>query len=236
VGFGPDSLAPVAAAMRRHADVLVLARRGYGARSAEIPAPTVAAHVEDLFEALDKAEVERAVLAGMSGGATVVLAAALDRPERVIAAVAHEPAVGSLAPQLRAQILAALEGGADGLVRFLAGEPTWSGLPGAVREWLAAHPRLIEADARAFARYEPDLPGGAADAAPPVGPLPLVCSVGERSGAARRLVADRLAALTGAPVVVVPGCGHLPQFDAPRAFAEAIVRCAMLVHTKETAT
>jgi 3-oxoadipate enol-lactonase len=225
VGFGPASLTPVAAALQRHAEVLVHSRRGYGWRAGEAPAASVALHVDDLLEALDGLSVERAVLVGVSGGATVVMAAALARPDRVACAVAHEPAVGSVAPELRLQILTALEGGADELMRFLAGEATWARLPIVVREWLAANTRLIESDAGAFARYEPHFHDGEVE-------IPLICSLGERSSDARFLVAERLSARTGAPVLVVPGCGHLPQFDAPRAFAELIVSRVLLTETR----
>jgi pimeloyl-ACP methyl ester carboxylesterase len=54
-----------------------------------------------------------------------------------------------------------------------------------------------------------------------------VCSVGERSSELRFTVARRLAARTGAPLAVVPGCGHLPQLDAPEAFARLILQHAL---------
>jgi len=58
--------------------------------------------------------------------------------------------------------------------------------------------------------------------------VPLVCSVGERSHQVRRDVATRLSAQTGGLVEVLPGCGHLPQFDAPEAFADLILEHARL--------
>jgi pimeloyl-ACP methyl ester carboxylesterase len=80
---------------------------------------------------------------------------------------------------------------------------------------------MVEADAAAFLAFEPQFARG------PSRP-PLVCSVGERSSALRFTVAERLAARTGAPVALVPGCGHLPQFDAPEAFAELILDQALI--------
>jgi len=217
VGFGPETLAPVAEALAAHAQVISVARRGYGERAGFPPAATVAEHVEDVLSALDEAGTERAVVAGMSGGATVALALALSRPERVLVAVAHEPAVGSLSPRLRALVRGALaHGGGSELVRVLAGTETWGRLPDAVVTALDASPGLVEADARAFLAFEPDLPP-----APAV--CPLVCSVGERSSALRFEIAELLAARTGARMVVVPGCGHLPQLDAPAAFARLII-------------
>lgn len=226
VGFGPATLAPLAAALAPHARVEVLARRGYGERARQPPAAMVEEHVDDLFYALDRAGVHRAVLAGVSGGATVALAAALAWPERVATAVAHEPAVGSVSPELRALIVGALERGGGGLARFLAGEATWVALPPELLAWLARHEELIQEDALAFARYEPRFPeeesGNDPDAA-----IPLVCSLGERSSQTRAQVAQRLAARTGAPVAVVSGCGHLAQFDAPAAFADVILTHAL---------
>jgi pimeloyl-ACP methyl ester carboxylesterase len=214
VGFGPETLAPIATSLHAR----VFARRGYGERAADQPASHVEEHVTDLLLALDRDGVERAVLAGISGGATVALAAALTAPERVVSAIVHEPAVGSLAPALRASILAALStGGGVGLARFLAGERTWHAMPADLRAWAVANSELIEADADAFARFEPHFDTTA----------PLICSVGERSPPARYEVAERLAARTGAPVVVVPGGGHLCQLDAPAAFAELIVQHAI---------
>jgi pimeloyl-ACP methyl ester carboxylesterase len=221
VGFGPATLAPLADALAPYTRVEIPARRGYGERALESPAPTVEEHVNDLFDALDAAGLERAVLAGISGGATIALAAGLARPERVVTAVAHEPAVGSVSPELRSLIVAALsDGGGCGLARFLAGEETWAALPPPLLGWLADNTALIEADAAAFARYEPAFPVAGAV-------VPLVCSLGGRSSPARAQVAEQLAARTGAPIVSVRDCGHLPQFDAPDAFVEVIVTHAL---------
>ncbi|HWC86028.1 MAG TPA: alpha/beta hydrolase [Solirubrobacteraceae bacterium] len=243
VGFGPGTLAELSMALAVQAPVLCLARRGYGDRDGLEPAASVDEHVEDVLGLLDAAGIDRAIIAGMSGGATVALATALTRPERVIVAVAHEPAVGSVAPELRALVRRALHrGGGRELLRVLAGEETWSALSGAAVAALEASTGLVEADAAAFLAFEPAL--GAFDPAPGVfdpaprafdpGPgtagalPPLVCSVGERSSPLRYAVAERLAARTGAPVAVVPACGHLPQLDAPEAFAELILEHALI--------
>lgn len=220
VGFGPATLAPLAAALEPYARVEIPARRGYGDRAHLPPAASVADHVEDILGMLDESGVDRAVVAGMSGGATVALALALSRPERVVVAVAHEPAVGSLAPELRALVRRALtEGGGSGLLRVLAGAETWGKLPGAVAAKLEGSRELVEADAAAFLAFEPWLADGPT-------PPPLVCSVGERSSELRFTIARRLVARTGALLAVVPGCGHLPQLDNPAAFARLILEQA----------
>lgn len=213
VGFGPATFAPVARELRRAGPALVIERRGYGSRAGLAPAARVEDHVADLVAALDGAGVERAVVAGCSGGATVALAAALLVPERVITAVAHEPAVGSLAPGLLDVVGGALErGGGLELLRTLAGPMTWARLADDEIAALDARSALVEADARAFMTWEPPL-ALAPDAAR------ILCSVGDRSDALRRGVARRLERLANASVAVVPRCGHLAQLDAPRAFA-----------------
>jgi pimeloyl-ACP methyl ester carboxylesterase len=225
VGFGPATLEPLAAALTPHVRVEIPARRGYGERVHLAPAASVAEHVDDVVDVLDRAGIGRAIVAGMSGGATVALALALSHPERVVTAVAHEPAVGSLAPELRVLVGGALRrGGGSALLRVLAGEETWAMLAPAAVSALDASSGLVEADAAAFMVFEPHLASAAPGAS--TTDSPLVCSVGERSSPLRFAVAERLAARTGAPVAVVRGCGHLPQLDAPGAFAELILEQA----------
>ncbi|MDQ6778211.1 MAG: alpha/beta hydrolase, partial [Actinomycetota bacterium] len=229
VGFGPETLEELAGALATRAPVICFARRGYGNRGGLPPAATVADHVEDVLGVLDEAGIERAVVAGMSGGATVALALALSFPERVAAAVAHEPAVGCVSPELRSLVRGALiQGGGGELLRALAGPETWGHLSPDTVAALDASAELVEADAAAFLAFEPRLAAASGAARPP-----LVCSVGERSSPVRYTVADRLAARTGAPIAIVPGCGHLPQLDAPAAFAELILEHVLVPITPE---
>lgn len=225
VGFGPDSVAPLADALRRHGvRVLVAERRGYGARAGTPPAADVTAHVGDVVALLDEHGVERATVAGMSGGATVALAMAIARPDRLVAAVAHEPAVGALVPELGALVRGALvSGGGAGLVRALAGARTWDALGPGERAAVLARAALVERDAPAFLAFDPRLDEAVGER--------LVCTVGALSPPLRHEVAAALAARTGARVLTVPGCGHLPQFDAPRAFADTILALAPLQET-----
>ncbi len=211
VGFGPSTFAHVARELRRTGPVLVIERRGYGSRALLAPPARVEDHVADLCSALDAAGLQRAVVAGCSGGATVALAAALLAPERVVAAVAHEPAVGSLAPELLEVVRAALARG--DLPRVLAGPQTWAHLSAAQAADLRARDPLVTADARAFMAWEPPLDVVAA---------PIVCSVGARSAPLRHAIAATLRERTGARVAVLADCGHLAQLDAPAAFAAVI--------------
>ncbi|MCW3039850.1 MAG: alpha/beta hydrolase, partial [Solirubrobacterales bacterium] len=105
--------------------------------------------------------------------------------------------------------------GGAGLAAALAGPATWAALTVEERDTVLGRAALVERDAPAFLAFDPQL-----DAA--VGAR-LVCTVGDRSPVLRQRVAAAVAARTGAPVVTVRGCGHLPQFDAPQAFADTIL-------------
>jgi pimeloyl-ACP methyl ester carboxylesterase len=230
VGFGPGSVAPLARALRdRGARVLVVERRGYGSRAALAPATSVAVHVDDVVAAMDAAAIDHAVVAGMSGGATVALAMAISRPDRLVRAVAHEPAVGALVPALGELVRGALSAGGGGaLARALAGPDTWAALSDEERDDVLTLAALIERDAPAFLAFDPRLDRAVGER--------LVCTVGALSSPLRHRVAAALAERTGAPVLTVPGCAHLPQYDAPDAFADTIRALAAPAALQETAS
>ena len=221
VGFGPSTFAQVARELRRGgADgeggaVIMVERRGYGTRAALPPPDRVEDHVGDLLAALDAAGLDRAVVAGCSGGATIALAAALTAPDRVVAAVAHEPAAGSLGPELMALIATSVQTGGMALVQALAGPATWSRLTADELAELEACAEIVGEDARAYLAWEPPL-DRLAEAAP------VVTTVGQRSGPMRHEIAAVLQERIGAEVVVVEDCGHLVQLDAPAAFAAIV--------------
>lgn len=223
VGFGPSTFAPVARELRRAGPVVMVERRGYGTRADLAPPERVEDHVDDLVAALDGAGIERAVVAGCSGGATIALAAALTVPDRVVAAVAHEPAVGSLGPELMALIEKSVQTGGMALVRALAGPATWSRLTSGELAELEACAAIVADDARAYLAWEPPL-DRVAEAAP------IVCTVGRHSGPMRHTIAGVVRERIGARVVVVEDCGHLVQLDAPAAFA-AIISAAGVAST-----
>lgn len=232
VGFGPETLAPVATNLGVAAGVrvLVLTRRGYGERAEETPAERVDDHVADLSSLLEREGVRRAVVAGTSGGATVALAAALLIPERLSVAVVHEPAVGTLSPELRMLVRGALrEGGGLGLQQALAGPITWEALSPRERSDAVDRAALVERDAPAFLAWEPPLACTPAAAS-------VVCTVGERSAPVRHDIARRLSRLLRAPVEPLADCGHLAQLDAPAAFADAIARAATTSTTAPRST
>jgi pimeloyl-ACP methyl ester carboxylesterase len=231
VGFGPSTFAQVQRELQRAAAggrVIIVERRGYGTRAALAPPERVEDHVDDLVAALDAAGIERAVVAGCSGGATISLAAALTVPERVVAAISHEPAVGSLGPELMALIATSVQTGGMALVQALAGPATWARLTTEERAELEACAGIVADDARAYLAWEPPL-DRVAEAAP------VVCTVGQHSSPMRHTIARVVEEQIGAQVVVVADCGHLVQLDAPSAFA-AIISAAGAVASTVGAT
>jgi pimeloyl-ACP methyl ester carboxylesterase len=150
-----------------------------------------------------------AVVAGVSGGATLGLAlAAAGVPA---AAVLHEPAVGSLLPGLLGQVRAAYaEGGGPAFARALYGT-AWT-----VAE-APADPGAVARDLAMFTSFEP--------AAPATGVGRVIITVGERSPAIRHESVARLADKFGLPVEVIADAGHAVHLTHPAAFA-AVIRAA----------
>jgi pimeloyl-ACP methyl ester carboxylesterase len=147
-----------------------------------------------------------AVVAGVSGGATLGLAlAAAGGPA---ACVLHEPAVGSLLPGLLDQVRAAFAaGGVPAFGAALYGSAwTLAEAP--------ADPGAVARDLGMFSRFEPAGPGP--------GSGPVVITVGACSPPARHTAAARLAGRFGFRVVVIPGAGHAVHLSHPAAFAGVI--------------
>jgi pimeloyl-ACP methyl ester carboxylesterase len=151
-----------------------------------------------------------AVVAGVSGGATLGLAlAAAGVPA---AAVLHEPAVGSLLPGLLDQVRAAYaEGGVPAFARALYGT-AWTAAEA------PADPGAVARDLAMFTSFEP--------VAPAPGAGPVIITVGERSPAIRHESAARLAVKFGFSVEVIAGAGHAVHLTHPAAFAAAVNRTA----------
>lgn len=152
---------------------------------------------------------EGAWLVGMSGGATLGLAAvASDLP--LAGAILHEPAVGSLQPGLLAPVAQAFErDGVAGLGRTLYGA-SWSLdlCPPAAAEAAAAELAM-------FRGFEP------APSRPSAGPVTV--TYGALSPPARASAASALVPL-GYHIVALPGAGHFVAHDHPVVLARALSR------------
>lgn len=193
--------------------------RGYG-RSSDPATPF--SHLGDLTAVLDRLSVDRAVLAGHSGGGATAIALALNQPERVAALVLAAPgAPGYPWPEDDPYVLefgrlfAARD--ADGLTRL--GLATWAPQdPGP-----AAHAQISAAVA-AFFRHR-EFPAEEPPALPRLGELavPAVVVLAELD---YPMVTDCATAIAqripGCRTITVPGTDHLLPLRAPRLLADLI--------------
>lgn len=157
--------------------------------------------------------VADAWLVGLSGGATLGLALAT-QGGALAGAVLHEPAVGSLVPDLLAPMQTAFaDGGTAAFARTLYGRSWTVDLCG-VGSWLDDDVTARELEM--FAGFEPTAP------APRTSPV--VVTVGENSPPLRHEAADALEARFGFTVREVPGASHFAPHDAPERFATVLLR------------
>ncbi len=217
-------LVPALASVPVHAPV----RRGH--RSGD--EPPVSSFADLLADVADLvAAVGPTLLVGVSGGATLALAAALAGTPGVAAVVAHEPLVGPLVPALHDLVTAGAErlaasdpapspqGVDEAAVAFVAGlvgADVWARLPHEAHAFAARHAATVRREVPLFVGWRPDLSTLAHHA------VPVVVSTGELSAAPRHETAAVLAA-AGARSVVVPAAGHLAPWQRPSAFADVIV-------------
>lgn len=231
VAYGPATLDGVAGAVAGGgATAVVPHRAGYG-MSADVPPRTdLGAQIDDVAAVLVGMGVRRAVWAGVSGGATIALAAAIRRPDLVSGLLVHEPALGRLAGDLHARLrgaAAAVRAAADPgdgavvLARRLAGERSWAMLPAPVRDGVRTAGPAVRAEIDQFPAFSP----GAA-ALRTLRDTRIVSSVGAWSGAERRHAGAVLEALAGAAPARPPS-GHLVQLEAPDAFARMALSLAL---------
>ncbi|MEW6583895.1 MAG: hypothetical protein AB1416_14165, partial [Actinomycetota bacterium] len=98
----------------------------------------------------------------------------------------------------------------------LAGRAGWAALPLEACDGVARAGDAVQHEVPHFAAFTP-----AAEELARLRRLPLVTTLGARSGEGRREAARALAIHAGARVVPLEGCGHLAQVEAPEALAAA---------------
>lgn len=154
------------------------------------------------------------VLVGVSGGATLALAALLRQPAHVRLVVAHEPLVGVHEPVLQqrvqtaAQRLAIDPMHAMSYLPGLYGHDVWDSLPQWAQEWGRVHVDAIANDVAQLATFSLDLDafGAVADR--------FVATVGDWSPVERHRV-QALLINNGSNGRVVQSASHLVQVEAP---------------------
>lgn len=219
---------PQAAALAGAFRVLRYDRRGYGLSDGD---PGRAADAQDLEQLLDRLQLARPVIVGLSQGARVALAFALAHPERLAGLVLDGPPDEVGDPETT--------GDEDFSIAEYRALVRKRGVE-AFRDAWRAHPlmRLYGADpaaaalvSRMLARYPArDLAGPALPPAAPAGNaalaqlrLPALVVNGEFDTPIRRRAGEALArAIPDAGRIVVPGAGHLPNLDNANAYNDAI--------------
>ncbi len=178
-----------------------------------------------LWQMLDAAHIQQAVLVGHSMGAMVALQAWTQAPERIRAMVlaASSPAFGhsdgDFQQQFLAQRLAPLEAGktmadiADRLIPSMVAPGSTAPALAHAREGMAAiAPDTDRAALHALVQFEQR-------AALPTITVPVLCLAAEHDRTAPPSVMERMAQkIPGARYACLAGAGHLLQYEQPEAF------------------
>jgi len=223
-----DAWEPQAAAFAGSHRVVRYDRRGFGLSEG---LPGRAADAQDLDRLVERLGPGAVILVGVSQGARVALGFALRHPERVSALVLDGPPDEVGDPENTGDEDFSIAG-----YRRLVAE---QGVDAFRRAW-RGHPlmRIHSTDAgaqdlvaRMLERYPArDLLGPAEPPPPPAGvealarlTRPVLVVNGALDTTIRRRAGEALArALPFAERVVLPGAGHLPNLDVPRAYNDAL--------------
>lgn len=220
VGMWPGLFDPVIGAIANHGDwgCRVWHRPGYDGRDAVASLGEQTQRLADLIN--DRAP---AVVVGVSGGATLALACAIDGVAGLAGLVTHEPLIGALEHELDARVRGAADelfrwpsrSGAHDFLLGLYGEASWKTMPTTAQTWADDHYAVVCAEVRQFALFQPALAQLQNIA------VPHVTTVGQNSGPERHRVASLLGH-AGASVRVIEGSGHLVAVDRPTSFAAQV--------------
>ena len=197
---------------------------GYG--DSTMVTPYDFAHLaQALWQMLDAAQIDQAVLVGHSMGAMVALQAWTQKPERIrgLLLAASSPAFGhsdgEFQKQFLAQRLAPLEAGktmgdiADRLIPSMVAPGCTAPALALARQGMAAvAPETYRAALRALVQFEQR-------AALPTITVPVLCLAAEHDRTAPPAVMEKMAQkIPGARYACLAGAGHLLHCEQPEAF------------------
>lgn len=213
------------AALAQDHRVLRYDQRGHGGSSPPQGAMDFAGYGADLLAVLAHHQVNRCAFVGLSMGVPTGLAALVQAPERFAAFVAVD-GVAASAPGREAfwherRETAEREGMAEiarsTQPRWLSGVTDDSAPAQALRKMIKATPTAgFAAATHALASYDQS-------AALPHLTMPFLGLAGELDGAMPEAMRRQFAALPKAQFALIPGAGHLPNFQAPEAFSASLL-------------
>lgn len=216
------------AALRGEHRVVVPDARGHGA-SEWAPPLTVDGWVEDLERVLEAAEVEHAVLVGLSMGGVQAVAYAAERPERLdglvladtFAQLDEATAVAKVEQLAGTAERDGMEALADEYVRDTFTRPVDGEVRERVRDAIAGMP-VAAYVASAEACFGARLTHRLGDVR-----TPTLVLWGTHDTKTPRALAERLAeGIDGARLAEIPDAGHLSNLENPRAFTDAVAAFA----------
>jgi len=217
--------APQVTALQGRFRVVRYDLRGHG--SSDGPSAPYAPH-EDLRSVLDALSIDKAILVGLSAGATIATDFAIAYPGRVVRVVLASPGLNGHVPSTpltwTAPVFqAAGKGDAEGAARLWADTPIM-----ALRNDLSAAPtvrELVMSNARLWT-YK-------SNPSQPLTPVainrlaevtcPALVILGDQDLPHIKDVAGLLVkGIAGAKLVTIPRAGHIANLDAPEAFNQAL--------------
>ena len=202
---------------------------GFGVDGADDPVPadlSIASIAERTAHVLQKLEISRAVLLGMSMGGYVALAFAARFPERLAGLILADTRATPDSPAAlagRAQALETLA--ARGVDAYLAGSLPRLLAPDATPTTVARARQLAVTRAEALAagiRALRDRPDRSADARALACPTLVLCGAVDQVSPPAEMK-DLAAEIPGARFVEIPGAGHLSHLEAPEPFHRAVL-------------
>ncbi len=226
----------VAPALAKSVRLLTYDRRGHSASERPEGPLHIRDDVSDLAGLIEQLDLAPAWVAGISGGANVVLRLASERPELLRGVIVHEPALfGLLADDpeaaamldiVRDRISAVVErissGDHEGAAKQFV--ETVAGRPGRWDQLSPDYQRILIGNAPAFLQRLQDPEVLVFDLARLRGfSKPLLLTYGDQSppffaGVIRRIAA----AVPQAKVLTFEGAAHVPQRTHPEAYVEAV--------------
>ncbi len=204
--------------------------RGFGdSATSNPPALSIDQHADDLANFLDRLEIGRAVVVGLSMGGYVALAMAERHRDRLAGLVLVDTRAGADDAAGRAgrdATIATINGGGGrDVVRGLAPRLFTADTPASVRDPVVARMEAIPPEGLVAAlgamRDRPDR----SDLLPTLAGLPTLVLVGSDDRITPPAEARAMAgAIPGAELVVVEGAGHLTPVERPEAVNDALQR------------